>query len=74
MFEAAQFLALCSVALLMASLAIWAGMLRGPLLRRLDGRRAANAGPAQLAMQALLLAFGLSAAAAILAIAGWISP
>lgn len=56
---------------LLASIAIWALMLRGPLLQRLDGRRASNAHSAALASKVLLVAVGLSAAAAIFAIVGW---
>ena len=71
--EVARVLAFLSAVLLAAAVAIWAKRLRGPLLQRLDGGRASNARPALLAMQVLGLALGLSAAAAILAIAGWIS-
>jgi|1185.fasta_scaffold1550362_2 hypothetical protein len=70
--DAARNLALFSVFLLVVSVAIWAKLLRGPLLQRLDGRRPANAGPAELAMQILVVAFGLSAIAAMLAVAEWI--
>jgi hypothetical protein len=72
--EAARNLALLSAVLLIASVAIWTSFLRGPLLQRLDGLRASNEAPAELAIQALVLAFGLSAVAAVLAIVGWISP
>ena len=71
--EVARVLAFLSAVLLAAAVAIWAKRLRGPLLQRLHGGRASNARPALLAMQVLGLALGLSAAAAILAIAGWIS-
>lgn len=74
MHEAAQTLALFSVLLLAASVAIWATMLRGPLLQRLDGRRASNAGPAEFASQVLVFAFSLGGLAAILAIAGLMFP
>lgn len=63
-----------SAFLLFGSFALWAGLLRGPLLQRLDGRRASNAASARLGLQALLFALGLSAVAALLAIGGWISP
>jgi hypothetical protein len=72
MSEAAQILALFSALSLLASVAIWAVLLRGPLLQRLDGRRVSNAGPAALAIQLLMLAVGVSAVAAMLAVAGWI--
>ncbi len=72
MTEAARILGLFSALLLVGSVAIWATMLRGPLLKRLDGRRASNVVPAELASQVLVFAFGMSALAVILAIAGWI--
>jgi hypothetical protein len=72
--ETARALALFSAACLLASCAIWTVLLRGPMLQRLDGRRASNNRPAQLAVQLLALGFGLSAVAAVLAVAGWVSP
>lgn len=71
--EAARILAVFSALLLLASVLIWTQRLRGPLLQRLDGRRASNDRPADLAVKALVLALGLSAVAAILAVAGWVS-
>lgn len=71
--ELAQTLAFLAVLLMLISFAIWLSWLRGPLLRRLDGQRASNATPAALAIQLLVAAFGISAVAAVLAIAGWIS-
>jgi hypothetical protein len=70
MLEAAGTLALLSALLLAASVTIW-GMLRGPLLQRLDGSRASNDGAAELAMKTLVLAFGLSSVAAVWAIVAW---
>jgi hypothetical protein len=72
--ETARALALFSAAFLLASCAIWTVLLRGPMLQRLDGRRASNNRPAQLAVQLLAEGFGLSAVAAVLAVAGWVSP
>jgi hypothetical protein len=72
--ELAQTLAFVAALLMVISIAIWSSWLRGPLLQRLDGQRAANAAPAALAMKLLIAAFGVSAVAAILAIGGWISP
>lgn len=72
--EAARNIALFSALLMLISLGIWMMWLRGPLLQRLDGLRASNTRPAALAIQLLLLAFGLSAVAAVLAIVGRISP
>jgi len=67
MLEAARSLALLSALLLAASVTVW-GILRGPLLQRLDGSRASNDGPAELAMKTLVLAFALGSVAAVLAI------
>lgn len=72
MLEAARTLALLSALLLAASATIWSKMLRGPLLQRLDGSRASNDSPAELAMKMLVLAFGLSSVAAVLATVAWI--
>jgi hypothetical protein len=74
MLELARTLAFASALLMVISFVIWVSLLRGPLLQRLDGQRASNAAPAALAVKLLLLAFGVSAVAAILAIVGWISP
>ena len=68
MIEAARTLALLSALALVVSFTIWASMLEGPMLQRLDGSRASNDGPAELAMKTLVLAFLLSSAAAVLAI------
>jgi hypothetical protein len=72
MFLVAHMLAFCSAILLLTSIAIWAGLLRGPLVQRLDGAQAANARPAEIAAKALALAVGASALAALLAIGGWV--
>ena len=72
MTEAARTLALLSALALVVSIAIWARMLEGPMLQRLDGSRASNDGPAELAAKVLVLAFGLSAVAAVMAIAAWV--
>jgi hypothetical protein len=71
--EVAQALAFLSALLMVISFAIWSKWLGGPLLQRLDGQRASNAAPAALAIKLLISAFGVSALAAVLAIAGWIS-
>ena len=70
MFEVAHYIALIAASFLVAAVGVWAAVLRGPLLERLDGWRVANSGLAERAMQALALAFGLSALAAVLAIGG----
>lgn len=74
MTEAAGIFALFSALLLIVAVAIWGGFLRGPLMQRLGGRRESNAAPAELGSQALVLALGMSAVAAALALAGWIAP
>jgi hypothetical protein len=73
MLEAARIIGFFSALLLVASVVIWAKRLRGPLLQRLDGRIASNGHPAQIACRLLVAAVGLSALAALLAIAGWFS-
>ena len=72
--ELARSLALFSSFLMVISFAVWATWLRGPLLQRLDGARAANSRPAALAIQLLILAFAGSAVATGFAIVGWIYP
>lgn len=72
--ELARTLGFLAALLMVISFAIWSNWLRGPLLQRLDGRRASNTGPAGFAIKLLLAALGVSALAAVLAIGGWISP
>jgi hypothetical protein len=74
MAEVERTLAFGAGLLMAISFAIWASWLRGPLLQRLDGRRASNVAPAGFAVKSLLVAFGASAIAAALAIMEWISP
>lgn len=71
MSEAAQILAFLAALLLAAAVAMWA-RLRGPLLQRLDGTRASNARPAEIAAQVLVMAVGLAVLGAALAVVGWI--
>jgi hypothetical protein len=71
--EVARYLAYVAAVLILVSIAVWAMGLRGPLLQRLDGQRARNAGPAALAIGLLTAALVLSAIAAFLAIVGSIS-
>jgi hypothetical protein len=72
MREAAQILGLGSAAMLIAAVLTWVRLGRGPALQGLDGRSESISGQAELASQLLVLAFGLSAIAAILAVMGWI--
>jgi len=71
MLEAGQILASVAVILLIVSIAVWAKPLGHLSLRQLNGRTVANGGNLQSAAPLLLAAVGLSAVAAILAIAGW---
>lgn len=71
MLEAAHILASLAVILLIVSIAVWANPLGRPLLRRLNGSAVAYRGHLQIAALLLLTAVGLSAVAAIMAIAGW---
>lgn len=68
MIEVAQSLAILSAFLTVISFVIWSNWLRGPMLQRLDGRRASNAAPAAFAVKLLLAAFSLGVVAAVLAI------
>ena len=72
--EMARVLAVAAAVLMVISFAIWLSWLRGPLLQRLDGPRVSNVGPAALAMKSLIVAFGVSFVAAVLAVVAWISP
>ena len=70
MLEGAQLFAGVSAVLLLAALLVWASLLKGPLLQRLNGSRASNARPAEIAARILATALGLSAIAAVVAIVG----
>jgi uncharacterized SAM-binding protein YcdF (DUF218 family) len=71
--EIAKLLALFAGLLMIIAFAIWTACLRGPLLKRLDGRLASNEAPARLAAGSLMAALGVSAVAAVLAIGGRMS-
>jgi len=68
MREAAQILGLFSAAMLIVAVLTWVRLGRDSALLRLDGRSISDSGRAELASQLLVLAFGLSAVAALLAI------
>lgn len=74
MLEGARLFAGVSAALLLASGLIWASLLKGPMLQRLDGSRPSNARPAEIATWILATALGLSAIAAVLAIVALMVP
>jgi len=71
MLDAARILAGVAVISLIVAVAAWVNPLGLPSLRRLNGSAVANGGNLQIAALLLLAAVGLSAVAAILAIAGW---
>ena len=72
MLELGQILGFFSAALLILAVAAWVQVGRDPALQRLDGRSGSNSGKAELASRLLVLAFGSSAVAAVLAVGGWI--
>jgi hypothetical protein len=72
MIEAGNVLGvLAAILLLMAGIA-WAKLIHGPLLQRTDGRTGMDPEQGEFASKLLLWAAGLSSAAALVAIAGWI--
>ena len=71
MLEAARILGWLAAALLIAAIAAWVPLLSGLRLRRLDGGTEPDVARTELASRALILAFVLSALAAVLAIGGW---
>jgi len=74
MLEAARVLAGVAVILLIVAIAAWANHLGPPQLRRPNDSAVTNSGNLQIAALLLLAAVGISAVAAILAIAGWFAP
>lgn len=71
MLEAARLLAGASVLLLIGALVTWLNLLGHTQLRTLDGSAVTSVGRPAIAALLLFAAVGLSAVAAILAIAGW---
>lgn len=71
MLEGSHILAGVSVMLLIGALVAWMNLLGRPQLRLPNRIAAANPGNRQLAALLLLAEVGLSAVAAMLAIAGW---
>lgn len=70
MLETAGQLGWLSAGVLFAAVAAWLKLGRGPLLRRLNGRSALETQQVESASRLLVVAVGLSAVAAVLAIAG----
>jgi hypothetical protein len=72
MLEFGQILGLFSAAMLVIAVAAWVKLRWGAALHPVDGRSGVNPAPAEFASLLLVLAFGLSALAAIFAVVGWI--
>jgi hypothetical protein len=72
MVEAGNVLGVLAAVLLLIAGVAWFKVIRSPLLQRMDGSTEMDSAQGELASELLLWAMGLSAAAAILAIAGWI--
>jgi len=72
MVEAGNVLGVLSAVLLLMAVIAWVKLVRGPLLQRKDGRTEMDSAQGELASELLFWAAGLSSAAALLAIAGWI--
>lgn len=72
MLEVARLLGGISLVLLVGALATWLNLYRGPVLKPIDGRARFSDAQAALGSQLLVAATGLSAVAAVLAVAGWI--
>ena len=73
MTEFAYLLGGVAAALLVAALATWLNLFRGPLFRPSDGRARLSEGQTERGSQLLVIATAFSAAAAVVAIAGWIA-
>jgi len=73
MANAANILGLLAAVLLLLAVIAWIRLIRGPLMQRTDGRTGMDSAQGDLASELLFWAAGLSSAAAVLAIASWIS-
>jgi hypothetical protein len=72
MLEIARILALFSVVALVAGILAWVKLFQRPALQRLDGRSGKKPWRAETASQLVVVSVGMSAVAAVLAVAGWI--
>ena len=72
MLELGQVVGLFSAVVLAVAVAAWAKLGWSPSPLSMDGRSADNPAPVEFASQVMVLAFGLSALAAIFAVVGWI--
>ncbi len=70
MHEAAQVIGWMAAAALIVAVGAWLNLLLRPAVQRLDGRSPAGVGRVEAASQLIALAVGVSAVAALLAIAG----
>ena len=70
--EAAKVIGVLAAVLLLMAILAWIKLIRGPLMQRSDGKTQADPAQGELASELLFLAAGLSTAAALLAIDGWI--
>lgn len=71
MIETSRILGFASVALLTIAIAAWLKIWRRPALARLNGTTTPNLAGGEFASRLLVLAAGLSAVAALVAITGW---
>jgi hypothetical protein len=71
MIEASRIFGFFSLILLAVAIGAWLKLWRRPKLARLDGAGPPNPPESEFASRLLVVAAGLSAVAAILAIAGW---
>ena len=71
MLEASRIIGVFSAVILVAAMATWGGLLGRLLLRRIDGTATVDLPRAETAALLLVVAFGSSAVAALLAIGGW---
>jgi hypothetical protein len=72
MIDASRILGFASVALLALAFGAWWKLWGTPKLARLDGLKGSRLAEGEFASRLLVLAAGLSAIAAVLAIAGWV--
>lgn len=73
MTELAGLLGGAAAVLLVAAFATWLNLFRGPMLRPIDGRARLSAGQTERGSKLLVVATGVSAVAAVLAVGGWIA-
>jgi hypothetical protein len=72
MVEAGRVLGLLAAVLLLMAGIAWVKLIRSPLLQRTDGKTGMDQAQGEFASELLFWAAGLSTAAALTAVAGWI--